>query len=250
MTSRKEELGQIHSIVSANPKNTNRETRIRFWSLVRDIKREHTHNDEEILLAASIRDLLFDASRGRTFSLRPTLALQFSLGILLAVIPYLYSLTLHLDWGLIFIWSLSDWGIFSLRFLTVFLGVAVFYPIGRLIGARYTGIKLTGVCRDQYYEPTLRIDYVSFLQATPAKRKWFFFIAGIWTIITSLIFWIVGFAIAGDFTGLIPAIPLFFLEGYVIFSGKSSHTGGEMGHYNREKKIERVWKEKGKEKGI
>jgi hypothetical protein len=65
-----------------------------------------------------------------------------------------------------------------------------------------------------YSEPTLKIDYESFLLANPHKRKWFFFFAGIWTVITSLALGLVG----------------------------THNIGGEMAHYNREKKIERAWR--------
>ena len=48
--------------------------------------------------------------------------------------------------------------------------------------------------------------------------------------------------LALDFTALIPAIFLILFEGGAILSGNPSATRGEMGHYNREKRIERVWK--------
>ncbi|MHA2046070.1 MAG: hypothetical protein ACW99G_14860, partial [Candidatus Thorarchaeota archaeon] len=88
----------------------------------------------------------------------------------------------------------------------------------------------------------VKIDYVTFLKAPAWKRKWFFFFAGFWTVITSFWVWIVGMLIAVDYTALIPAIILALGEGAVVVSGNASPMRGEMGHYNREKKIERAWK--------
>jgi hypothetical protein len=48
--------------------------------------------------------------------------------------------------------------------------------------------------------------------------------------------------LAGDYTALIPTIILTLFEGAVVLSGNPSSTRGEMGHYNREKRIEQVWK--------
>ena len=48
--------------------------------------------------------------------------------------------------------------------------------------------------------------------------------------------------LAWDYTALIPAIILVIFEGAVVLSGNPSSARGEMGHYNREKKIEHVWK--------
>ncbi|MHA2386904.1 MAG: hypothetical protein ACXAEE_11905, partial [Candidatus Thorarchaeota archaeon] len=127
--------------------------------------------------------------------------------------------------------------------------VAFFYPIGRLIAGKALGIRLLGICRDELYEPTIKIDYVTFLKSTPPRRKWFFFFAGIWTAITSLIVGVVGLVIGGDITGFLPAVFILLFEGYVVYSGNPSPSRGEMGHYNREKKIERVWRKKLAENG-
>jgi hypothetical protein len=148
-------------------------------------------------------------------------------------------------------WGLAGWGMFGLRLLTIMAIVFFFYPFGRLIAGRWAGIKFEGMCRDQFYEPTLKIDYVSFLKARPPKRKWLFFFAGFWTIITSFCAGILGFVLGGDITGFIPAVLLFVGEGCAVKSGAPKDTFGEMGHYNREKKIEKAWKKRlAKEEGI
>jgi hypothetical protein len=92
-----------------------------------------------------------------------------------------------------------------------------------------------------YIEPTLKIDYETFLLATPSKRKWFFFFAGAWTIITSLALGLVGLVLVGDHSGTITALFLGISEGAAILSGTTHNVGGEMAHYNRERKIERAW---------
>jgi hypothetical protein len=234
-------LEEIHTIVLQNPKEVPSETRKLFWKLVRQIKRSPQPDDEEVVKAAEIRNILFELNRGRTFSLGPVLALETILG-LLALWGYLWALETTLDWGLIFAWSFPQWLNFGLRFLFVFAIIAFLYPIGRVIAGKWAGIKLEGMCRDHLYEPTVKIDYVTFLKAPAWKRKWFFFFAGFWTVITSFWVWIVGMLIAVDYTALIPAIILALGEGAVVVSGNASPMRGEMGHYNREKKIERAWK--------
>ena len=241
MTDRMTQFEEIHSIVIQNPKEVPSETRKHFWKLVRQIKRNPKPDDQEVLKAAEIRNILFEANRGRTFPLGPVLGLQIVLG-LLALWGYLWSLETPLDWSGILTWSLSQWFNFGLRFLFVFAIIAFLYPVGRVIAGKWAGIKLEGMCRDELYEPTVKIDYVTFLKAPASKRKWFFFFAGFWTVITSLWVWVVGMLFAMDYTALIPAIVLVLFEGSVVLSGNASPKRGEMGHYNREKKIERVWK--------
>jgi hypothetical protein len=248
MTERLAELEEIHSVVIQNPKEVPSETRKRFWKIVRQIKRNPRPDEQEVIKAAEIRNVLFEVSRGRTYPLAPVLLLETIIG-LLALWGYIWALGTPLDWSGILVWSLSDWISFGLRFLFVFAIIAFLYPIGRVIAGKWAGIKLLGMCRDQYYEPTVKIDYVTFLKAPASKRKWFFFFAGFWTVITSLWVWVVGMMLAWDYTALIPAVILLLFEGAVVVSGNPSSTRGEMGHYNREKKIEHVWKKNLKKLG-
>ncbi|KXH70520.1 MAG: hypothetical protein AM326_04270 [Candidatus Thorarchaeota archaeon SMTZ-45] len=243
MTERLIELEKICSIIEQNPKEVPIEIRKRFWKIVRQIKKDPKPDEEEVYKASEIRNLLFEASRGRTFPLIPVLMLETVLG-LLALWGYIWALGTPLDWMGIFAWGLAEWMSFGLRFVFVFAVIAFLYPIGRVIAGKWAGIKLEGMCRDQYYEPTVKIDYVSFLKAPASKRKWFFFFAGLWTLITSLWLWILGMFLSWDFTAFIPMILLALFEGSVILSGNPSPNRGEMGHYNREKRIEQVWRRK------
>ncbi|MFW9845648.1 MAG: hypothetical protein ACFFD6_02785 [Candidatus Thorarchaeota archaeon] len=243
MTDRLQELERIRDEVRNDPKNVSPETRKYFWKLVRQIKRETQPDNNEISVASEVRDILFDVNRGRTYPLGPSLAIMILLG-LLPLVFYLWLLQTSLVWSNVLGWTLADVWQVVLRFLCVMGVVAFFYPLGRFIAGKVLGIRLLGMCRDEYYEPTIRIDYVTFLKATPPKRKWFFFVGGFWTVITSLVMGLMGLALAGDFTGFIPAVLLVLFEGYVVYSGNPSPTRGEMGHYNREKKIERVWRKR------
>ncbi|MBN2228739.1 MAG: hypothetical protein JW779_04025 [Candidatus Thorarchaeota archaeon] len=240
MSSRIDRLQEIHESISRNPSSTPKEVRKEFWKMVREIKREVSPNEKEIVVAAEIREMLFEAERGRTFALGPSLSIEGLLG-LLSLWGYIWTLGFHLDWMNLLAWTISDWTIFGVRFLFVFGVVAFLYPFGRFIAGKWTGIKILGMCRDQYYEPTLKIDYMTFLKAPASKRKWFFFFAGIWTVITTLWLGVIGLILDLDLTPFIPGILLILFEGRVIQSGNAKATGGEMGHYNREKRIEHDW---------
>lgn len=241
MTERLTELEEIHTIVSQSPKEVPKDTRKRFWKLVRQIKRNPRPDEQEVIKAAEIRDILFEVNRGKTYSLGPALFLEIILGIL-AVCGYIWLLGTPLEWGGIFTWILSDWITFVLRFLCVFFAIAFLFPIGRVIGGRWAGIKLLGMSTSQRNEPAVRIDYVTFLKAPASKRKWFFFFSGIWNIITSIWLWILGMYLAWDYTALITVILFSLFEGAVVLSGNPSAGYGEMGNYNREKRIEQAWK--------
>ena len=241
MTDRLIELEEIHTIVSQNPEEVSSETRKRFWKLVRQIKRNPRPDEQEVIKAAEIRDILFEVDRGRTYPLGPALLLEGIVG-LLAICGYIWLLGTPLEWGGLFTWALSDWITFALRFLCVFFAIAFLFPIARVIGGRWAGIKLLGMSKSQANEPAVKIDYVTFLKAPAAKRKWFFFFSGVWNIITSFWIWILGMYLAWDYTALIPAIIFAIFEGAVVLSGNPSSSRGEMGNYNREKRIERVWK--------
>jgi hypothetical protein len=241
MSDRLSELEQIHATVVQNPKEVPNETRKRFWKIVRQIKRNPRPDEQEVIKASEIRDILFEANRGRTYPLIPVLLFLTLIGLLF-LWGYIWALEIPLSWSGLLTWSLLDWMTFALRFLCVFGVIAFLYPIGRVIAGKWAGIRLLGMCRDQYYEPTVKIDYVTFLKAPAWKRKWFFFFAGLWTVITSMWLWILGMLLALDYTALIPTVILALFEGGVVLSGNPSSTRGEMGHYNREKRIERVWK--------
>jgi hypothetical protein len=241
MTERLTQFEEIYYIVKQNPKEVPVETRKQFWKLVRQIKRNPRPDEQEVLKAAEIRNILFEANRGRTYPLGPTLFLEIILG-LLAIFGYIWLLGTPLNWNVIFTWTLSDWTTLVLRFLCVFFAIAFLFPIARVIGGKWAGIKLLGMSTSQRNEPAVKIDYVTFLKAPASKRKWFFFFSGVWNIIIALWLWILGMYLANDYTALIIFIMFTLFEGAVVLSGSPSSGLGEMGNYNREKRIERAWK--------
>jgi hypothetical protein len=243
VSERLQEFEKIRKFVIEEPNNVSREQRKLFWKLVRQIKRELHPKEDEIIVAAEIRDLLFDADRGKTYSLGPSMLAMTIIGII-PLYAYIWTLLVPLDWNNIFAWSLYDAGLLLLRFIFVMGVVAFFYPWGRLIAAKVLGIRIMGMCQDHIHEPTLRIDYVTFLKTRPDRRKWFFFFGGLWTAITSILVGFVGLYLAGDLSGFIPAILILLFEAKVIASGSASKNSGEMGHFNRERKIERAWRKK------
>jgi len=246
MTQRMDDLERICDEVVSKKEEVSMDTKKEFWRIVREIKRDSNPDQQEIIKAAEIRDHLFVIRRGKTYSLRLGLGIMLVLGVLTSVIPYVYLLSFPLDWFSIMSWTMDNWILFVLRFLAVFMGIAFFYPFGRLIAGRLLRIRIMGMCWDDFREPTLKIDYVSFLGLSPSKRKWFFFLGGFWTVITSLVIFISGAIIAMDFTAAIPLIVLLMFEGGVIISKKPTYKLGEMGLFNRERKIEREWKERNK----
>jgi len=242
MSDRLEKLAQIEEIVSKNPKETPSEVRKQFWKIVRQIKQQPHPDPTEVKQAAHIRNLLFRVRRGRTYPLWPCVGLLTLIGIIGPTIWYLHLLEIPLDWGMFLSWNDSDWWIF-LRRLGSLLGVTFcLYPWGRLIAGKWAGIRIDGMSRGMYGEPTLKIDYETFLHANPAKRKWFFFFAGTWTIITSFALGLVGQFLVGDYCGIVTVLFLGISEGLAIWTGTTKNIGGEMAHYNRERKIEKIWK--------
>ena len=243
MSERKQSLMRIEEIVKKDPKTVNKETRKEFWKLVRQIKRAVDQDQEEVAIAARIRNLLFRELRGRDYPLGPCVGVLFLPGLLMTY-WYLRLLLIPLDISTILVWTNSDWWLFLRRAGCVMGATFFFYPFGRLIAGKWFGIKIEAMCKGMYSEPALKIDYESFLLAEPPKRKWFFFIGGAWTVITCLILGIPGWFIAGDFSGILAGAFLGVSEWLAILSGTTKKVGGEMAHYNREKKIERAWKKK------
>lgn len=225
-----DELNKIHTQVVNDPKNVPQEVKKRFWKLVGQIKRISNPDEEIVTKASEIRDLLFRQRLGKTIPLKIALPIWFVLGAAF-FLHYFWNVEQD-DWG-----GLTDWNCV----LTILAVVAFFYPFGRLIAGKLTGIKFDGLSRDIYFLPTLKINYPSYLKASPPKRKWMFFIAGIWTVITALIVGIVGYLRAEDTTGFAVATILAIAE-LVALTGLFGKWGGEMGHFLRERRIVRDWK--------
>lgn len=235
-------LDEVEEIVTQDSKSTPKEVRIRFWRIVKRLKQTPNPDREEVRQAARIRNILFRENRGRTYPLWPPVAILTILGLLGPTYWYLSLLDNPLQWSAILVWTSADWWVFLRRLGSLLGAVFCFYPFGRIIGAKWAGIRIDGMSRGMYNEPTVKIDYESFLLATPSKRKWFFFFAGLWTIITALALGLVGLALVGDHCGTITALFLGISEGAAILSGTTHNVGGEMAHYNRERKIEKEWR--------
>ncbi len=242
VSERLNELGEILEEVKESD-SISLDTRKRFWKLVRQIKREHDSNHEEIKVATEIRNIMFAERTANVYSLREYVIAATVLAFFFSVV-YIYACSIPVLWFNIFSWTYFEIFVIIVRFFGIFLAIAFFYPYGRLIGGTLLGIKFDGMYFSHQKEPGLKIEYESFLKANPSNRKWFFFISGLWTFLTALSLGIIGFLLAGDFLGIIICILFLFFYGYVIGSGSPSNSGGEMGHYNREKKIEAAWKKK------
>ncbi|NHJ14908.1 MAG: hypothetical protein EAX95_14600 [Candidatus Thorarchaeota archaeon] len=240
MSSILDQLEGIHTEIK-DKEEVSKETRKQFWKLLRQIKREPAPDIAEVKKATEIRNHLFRIDRGKTYRIGPFLALETVCG-LFSFVVFLYGLGTPVDWFSLGSWSISEVVAVVIRFFGLFFVVAFFYPYGRLIAGSALGIRLEAMCYDEYREPTLKIDYESFLLASPPKRKWFFFFSGLWTLLTSLLAGMVGLILAGDILGIGFALLLVIFYVYVIHTGTTSHGRGEMAHYNREKKIERAWK--------
>jgi len=242
LSTRLKELDEIFEVVNSTTE-VPKQTRKQFWKLVRQIKREVDHDISEVKKATQIRNILFDMDRGKTYSIGPFVAAETILGILSFVL-YLYGLNTPVSWLSFLSWGFPEIIAVFLRFLGIFLMIAFFYPYGRLIAGSVLGIKLEAIWFSENKEPGLKIDYETFLLATPTRRKWFFFFAGLWTMIIAVGTGLIGWFIAGDILGFILGVFFIGFYGYVIGTGVTYPNRGEMSQYNREKKIERAWKKK------
>jgi hypothetical protein len=229
--------------VQAGTSYVPKETRRKFWKLVRQIKRETKPDRSEIAVAAEIRNILFILDRGKVYPIARFLGLE-TLGGLIGFLVFLYGMITPVNWMAILSWSSTEIIAVVIRFLGLFFVVALLYPCGRLLAGKILGIRLEAWCFDEYKEPTLKIDYVTFLLAPPNKRKWFFFISGLWTLILALATGVTGFILGVDILGFLFSLVLTLFYVYVIRTGTTSHGRGEMAHYNREKKIEKSWRKK------
>lgn len=217
------------------------DTRKRFWKLVRKIKRERNPNPEEIKIATKIRNIIFAERTTKVYSLRWYVVVATIVALLFSAV-YIYTCFIPISWFNIFSWTFYEIIVIVVRFLGIFLAIAFFYPYGRLIGGVVFGIKFDGMYFSHQKEPGLKLDYESFLSASPSDRKWFFFVSGLWTFITALILGIIGFLLTNDLLGITICGLFLIFYGYVLGSGSPSNSRGEMGHYNREKRIEVAWK--------
>ena len=227
-----EQLQAIHQIVKRNPAKLDLKTRRQFWRMVSQIKRMESPDTAVIAEASKIRNLLYKERLGRSIPLN-WLFLWFLCGVS-AVYYYLWLLLIE---------ERATGSLIGDYDLGALVAGAVFflYPFGRLIAGSLMGIRFDGISRDIYYLPTLKINYPTYLQAPPPNRLWFFFLAGFWTAFIMICIGIAGYLLAGEWTAIALGLFLAFLEALAaIFGGK---WGGELGHFHRELRIVREWKQ-------
>ncbi len=197
----------------------------------------HSPSKAAIQKAAEIRDILYEQRLGKP---KPVswLALWFLLGVI-CVGAHLWAVTLGPPYVGDFFYDFLI--VMSIRGGTVGGAIFALYPFGRLIAGKRAKIRLDGITRDIYYLPTLKINYVTYLEASPPSRQWFFFFAGVWTVITATWVGILGFLLGrGEWIGLAIALVLAIAEAFgAIIGGKWA---GELGHFKRERRIVRDWR--------
>lgn len=231
-----EKLVVLYEQIAANPEDVDASTRRKFWKIVGRIKRMPSPNEEVIQKAAEIRDILYEQRLGKSKPLS-WLVIWFILGVLCAG-AHLWTVTLGPPYTGDFF---NDFVIvMSIRGGSVGGAIFAFYPFGRLIASKYTRIGLDGITRDIYFLPTLKINYITYLKAHPPNRQWFFFFAGIWTVITATWVGSLGFLLGREWIGLAIALVLAIAEAIgAIVGGKWA---GELGHFKRERRIVRDWR--------
>ncbi|MFQ6087594.1 MAG: hypothetical protein ACE5K0_01650 [Candidatus Methanofastidiosia archaeon] len=281
------ELQEIQKIVMDDPTKLSPKAKKRFWKIVGIIKSDPSPNLQLIDTAAEIRDELFLHKLGHTKPMRVVMPIWTICGFgaiaisLLFTFPDLMYPAMYISWffvvlfilGYLWIinvgkkWRLFIFGVFvggtvaldlfyvvkSTNLLIefnryfMFASIPCFYLHGRYIGGLISGIKFDGVSRDQFYLPTLKINYRSYLAAKPPARQWIFFFGGIGTVVTSTAVATLQLLFFGSLSWyLIPAFLLFGeILDYLNLAGPLG--GGEFNHLSREHRIIKKWKRKLKE---
>ncbi len=230
------DLREIRERVVVNPKQVGKGTTQKFWRIVGEIKRDPHPSTDEITLASEIRNILYHHRLGFPKSLR-WLLLWF---VFAALCLFVYL------WAIVAIPVFTGnemvdlWILLVVRYSAFGGTIFGFYPFGRLIAGAVLGIKLDGITRDIYYLPTLKINYETYLRVAPPRRMWFFFFAGIWTVITGGWVGALGWVIGYEWVGLLMTVILGLLEGAGIHYG--GKWAGEMGHFKRERKVVEDWR--------
>lgn len=226
-----EELEWIHRSVARDIANLDYAVHPQFWRLVGQIKRMPSPDPAVIAEASTIRNLFYEDRLGKSISLR-WLSLWFVCGV--SFITYYIWMLLVAD--------RPTGDLLDDAELGAIVAAAMFflYPFGRIIAGKLTGIGFDGISRDIYYLPTLKINYPTYLRAPAPNRLWFFFMSGYWTASTMILIGSVGYLLKGEWMAIAFGLILACAETLgAIFGGK---WGGELGHFNRELKIVRDWK--------
>jgi hypothetical protein len=220
-----EELQAIHDKVARDPKNVDEKVRRRFWRLVGKIKRMSKVEKPVIVKASEIRDLLYEHRLGKPRALQWLII--WLLGAVVLLAHYLWIILYGQGYTGELVFDL--WYVMGYRAATVMGMVFLLYPL-----------KLDGITRDIYYMPTLKINYITYLEASPPSRQWFFFFSGYWTAFTAIWVGAIGLILGGEWIGIIVGIILGLLETLGAIVG--GFWGGELGHFHRERRIVRDWK--------
>ncbi len=232
-----EDLEDIYEKVISDPQNVEERTKRRFWRIVGMIKRMPESNDSLILKAAEIRDILYENRLGKPKSLKWPF-IWVILGVF-SVYGFLWLILYGPQYTGIFFNDV----LFVMGPRAACIGGAIvgFYPFGRLIGGKFTGIRLDGITRDIRYRPALKLNYVTYLKAAPPKRQWFFFFAGLWTVFTAAWIGAFGFLLSGEWIGLAIALADIIFE--VTDALLGGPMAGELAHFRREHRIVSDWKQ-------
>lgn len=222
------ELEEIHMQVIKDTDNIPENVEKRFWKIVGQIKR--TPNPDPIVVnkASKIRDLLYSNKFGGSIPLWIAIPICFALAAICEYI-FFYAVIFDLQGGIAMYEHWSIW--WTMCFL---------YPFGRFIAGKFTGIKLDGFVISPLVFPTLKVNYSSYLRASPPKRKWFFLFAGSWTSITAGILGIIRYIGTMSMFSFHPVIILAIVE-IIASTGILGKWGGELNNYHRERRIVRDW---------
>jgi hypothetical protein len=225
-----DELETLRQAIDRDPAAVDLEFRRRFWHLIGQIKRSQTPDPHHIATASVIRDILYQQRLGKTISLH-WLWLWLLGGL---------AMTSYYLWILIYTTRPTGSFLPDADLGAIVAGAMFFlYPFGRIISGMMTGIHFDGISRDIYYLPTLKINYTTYLKASPTKRMWFFFMAGAWTALTMILIGFLGFLLKGEWTAMLFGLLLALSElAGAILGGRWA---GELGHFKRELKIVRDW---------
>lgn len=255
----------------------------KFWHQVGRTKRLNNPDPELIGLISEIREIMYFNNFGDVRPIKPVLSglliiglgLIFSFGlfsnedfiihgmisswIFLSLFSFLYIWIVKASRQTIFIVFMLDVVLtiiidiilynYSISLLITFneIGLLILIPtwylFGRLIGGKLADIQFEGVNRDVFSLITLKVNYSSYLNASPNKRQWIFFCGGIGTVCLGLLVTIIQYILFHNFYLIIFPIVLFLAELLDYFGYAGALAGGEFAHLRRERRIIKDWKQ-------
>lgn len=170
-----------------------------FWKIVNEARKRRL-SDEELKLIAEIDNEIFKRKHRIRIGVRKGIAIAIALNILAISILFLeYSSKNALGLRLIMV---------SI-YLTTFLHNLVHYSVGMLLGIEFNFFFFNAPTR---VEPSLKVDYASYLRVKPLRRFIFHVSAPFVTsFIIPLLFFILAFLLeAPSWTKIVLAIMLLF----------------------------------------